>query len=106
MDRAGLAMVDSPRDLDHQASQLKVIGLSNRMLFHRIGRHRSDSFHLYTRADAVLIADFAGAGMEHLWSLAGETGGDRSQMGKPRQRLKQAESAAGGNPRQPFRSAW
>ncbi len=29
--------------------------------------------------------------MEHLWSLAGATGGNRSQMGEPRKRLKQAD---------------
>jgi hypothetical protein len=29
--------------------------------------------------------------MERLWSLAGATGGNRSQMGRPRKRLKQAD---------------
>jgi hypothetical protein len=30
-------------------------------------------------------------GMEHLWSQAGATGGNRSQMGHPQKRLKQAD---------------
>jgi hypothetical protein len=30
--------------------------------------------------------------MEHLWSLAGATGGNRSQKGEPRKRLKYADS--------------
>ena len=30
--------------------------------------------------------------MEHLWSQAGATGGNRSQMGEPRKWLKQADS--------------
>ena len=30
-------------------------------------------------------------GMEHLWSPAGATRGNRSQMGRPRKRLKQAD---------------
>jgi hypothetical protein len=29
--------------------------------------------------------------MEHLWSLAGATGGNRSQMGEPRKWLKQTD---------------
>jgi hypothetical protein len=29
--------------------------------------------------------------MEHLWSPAGATGGNRWQMGEPRKRLKQAD---------------
>jgi hypothetical protein len=37
VDRVGLAVVDSPGDFDHQASQLEVIGLSNQLLIHRIG---------------------------------------------------------------------
>ena len=35
-------------------------------------------------------------GMEHLWSRAVATGGNRSQMGRPRKRLKEAESVAVG----------
>jgi hypothetical protein len=32
-----------------------------------------------------------GEGMELLWSLAGATGGNRSQIGRPRKPLKQAD---------------
>jgi hypothetical protein len=35
--------------------------------------------------------DIAGTGVEHLWSQAGATGGNRSQMGHPWKRAKQAD---------------
>jgi hypothetical protein len=41
MDRVGLAMVYSPGDLGHQASEREVIGVSDQLLVGRIGCHCS-----------------------------------------------------------------
>jgi hypothetical protein len=41
-------------------------------------------------------------GMERLWSRGGATGGNRSQMGKPRKRLEQAKTVAVGCDRLPI----
>jgi len=40
--------------------------------------------------------------MEHLWSRAGATGGNRWQMEKPKKRLKEAKTVAMGCDRLPF----
>ena len=47
-----------------------------------------------------------GACMERLWSQAGATGGNRSQMEAPRKRLNQADRQPVATHGQPLRSAW
>jgi hypothetical protein len=57
-----------------------------------LSTERGASFQLGRAADGspVLTRD-SGLGMEHLWSQAGATGGNRWQMGDPRKPLKQAD---------------
>jgi hypothetical protein len=64
---------------------------------HRRAQH---STRTWTDARIPLAIGDPGEGMEHLWSPAGATGGNRWQMGHPRKPLKQADpqpSATHGN---------
>ena len=42
-------------------------------------------------SESLLSISDPSEGMEHLWSQAGATGGNRSQIGHPQERLKQAD---------------